>query len=164
MAAITDSTILTNTTDFLIDTLAAAITDPVASTRTAKVPNSTFVSVKSVGVPLLYPCITVQVTNVQSSLPLGMQTEAYFYTITAEIEVYAKKRVYDADRYAELVIDAIRTYQYGAASANVNNLYTPVILSVIPFSFEQSFGTGGMEMIHKRMITVRYNYVTGGSN
>src|SRR3990167_617405 len=164
MAAITDSTILTNTTDFLVDTLTAAITDPIASTRTTKVPNSTFVSVKNVGVPLLYPCITVQITNVQSGLPLGVQTEAYFYTITAEIEVYSKKSVYEADRFASLVIDAIRTYHYGASSANVNNLHTPVILSVIPFSFEQSFGAGGFEMIHKRMITVRYNFVSGGTN
>src|SRR3990167_11443156 len=142
--AVTNSTILQATADFLVDTLTAAITDPVTN-RSTKVPSSTFVSIKSVGVPLLYPCITVGIANVQASQALGVQTEAHVYTITAEIEVYSKKRVYEADRLASLVIDTIRTYHYGASGAVENDLYNPVVLSIVPIAFEQDFKTGGME-------------------
>ena len=159
--SVSDTTILTNTADFLVDTLTTAITDPVAS-RTTKVANSTFVSIKHAGIPLLYPCITVQIVNVTASPSLGAQTESHLYQITAEIEVYSKKNVYRADKLAEQVLDTIRTYHYGTDSAISKNLWNPIVLSVVPVIEEVDFKQGGFEKIHRRIITVRYNYVSGG--
>lgn len=159
--SVSDTTILTNSADFLVDTLTTTITDPVTN-RTSKVPNSTFVSIKYAGVPLLYPCITVYIVNVTASPSLGLQTESHLYQITAEIEVYSKKNVYRADKMAEQVLDAIRTYHYGTDGSVSKNLWNPVVLSVVPVVEEVDFKTGGFEKIHRRIITVRYNYVSGG--
>ncbi len=159
--SVTDTTIITNTVDFLVDTLTAAIFDPVSS-RSTKRPNSTFVSVKHAGVPLLYPCITVQMANVKGSPSLGQQTESHVYTITCEVEVYSQKSIYHADNMAQQVIDTIRTYHYGSGSAVSKNLFSPQIVSIVPVVEEVKFGSGGFEKVHRRVITIQFNYVTGG--
>lgn len=159
--SVTDTTIITNTADFLIDTLTTSIADPVTN-RTAKVPNSQFVTMKYAGVPLLYPCITVHIANVTSGPALGAQTEAHVYQITAEIEVYAKKTPSRADTLAQTILNTIRTFHYGTDSAISKNLWNPVVLSVVPIVEEIDMKAGGFEKIHRRIITVRYQYTSGG--
>jgi hypothetical protein len=159
--SVTDSTIIENSEDFLIDTLTAGISDPVSS-RSTKMPNSTFVVNKYSGVPLYYPCISVMVTSVNAGLALGMQTEAHVYVITAEIEVYAKKTRSKCEQLADSVINLVRTSHYGTGSAVSKNLYEPEILSSVIVTEDIDMKTGGFERLFRRIITVRYKYITGG--
>lgn len=159
--SVTNTTIMSATTDWLVTTLTAGISDPVTS-RTSKVPASRFVNTKYSGIPLLYPCITVQIVNVTASPSLGLQTESHEYTIVAEIEVYAKKRSYVADNLAESVLNVVRTYHYGSGGAIANNLFDPVVLSVVPVVEGIDMGVGGKEALHRRVITVQYKFVTDG--
>lgn len=159
--AVTDATLMTGFANFLVDTLTANVTDPVSS-RSTKAPNSRFVLHKYTGAPLLYPCITVQVINVPSGPVLGMQTEAYYYSLLAEIEVWVKKSPANADILAQQVLNVIRTTHYGSSSATDNFIYEPQVLSVVPVVMEEDFKGGGIEVIHRRVITVRYRYATRG--
>lgn len=161
MATVQDTTIVTQSTNWLITRLLASISDPVTG-RTGKVANSAFVVAKYNGVPLLYPCITVNCTNVEASESLGMQTEAHLYTITLEIECYAKKKKFQCDRMADQVLDFVRTDHYGTSSAVANNLFKPIVTSSVFVVEDMNMGQGGMEHLFRRIITVKYNYVTGG--
>ena len=161
MTAVTDTTIISAATDNIVTVLRNNITDPVTS-RTTKIANSQFVLVKNSQRPLLYPCITVGVVNVTTGLHLGAQTEAYLFDLTVEIEVYSKKNVYVADNIAQQVMDVIRLQNYGTGGFIANNLFQPQLLSITPIVNEQNFGVGGVEMIHRRLLRYKFQYVTSG--
>ena len=160
MPSVTNTTIIEYATNWLITRL-QTIADPVA-TRTSKVPNSQFVSAKYSGVPLLYPCITVNITNVTASPSLGMQTEAHLYTLSMEVECYAKKKKYQCDRMADQVLDLIRTDHWGTSGAVENNLFQPEVMSSTLVVEDLDMKQGGFEKLFRRIITVRYNFITNG--
>jgi hypothetical protein len=91
-----------------------------------------------------------------------MQTEAHLYTLTMEIECYAKKKKYQCDRMADQVLDLIRTAHWGTDGAVANNLYQPEVLSSVLVVEDLDMKQGGFEKLFRRIITVRYNFITDG--
>ena len=160
--AVSNADIMEKTADFIIDTLTDNITDPVTN-RTTKVGNSAFVALKGSGRPLLYPCIVVDVVNVNAGLSHGAQSEGHEFTITCEIDVYQKKTKEKALILADDVINTLRQQQYGASGAIDNELYGFRVNSVVPIPpVKASFGSGGSEDIHRYVITIQYNFITDG--
>ena len=157
--AVTDTTIISNTTDFLVDTLTTDITDPA----TAREANSKFVVVKHSGVPLHYPCIVIDVLSVSAGSALGFGMESHLYEVTCEIQIYVKKRRFEVDRIADLVLNSIRTSHQGTNSAVEKGIYNPIVLSSTMLVEDEDFKTGGFEKVFRRIIQVRYQYVTKGA-
>ena len=104
---------------FIKDDLDGQITDPISSTRPT---GSKFIMTSYPQLMVIYPHITLRITNVEASRA-GMQSTSMDYVITLELRVWARNQKEKDDLYIA-VLDRLRLIQFtGSTGSIANNLH-----------------------------------------
>ena len=124
---INNSTIRSDTTIFLRDSILDAVTDPITGKREA---SSKFVMTSYPQREATYPIITVKVKNMDQLQRMGMQSEETSVSLLVEIRVWGRN-VKERDELGDDVYEFLRTAQYGTPSTVDANLHDFNLLSSV---------------------------------
>lgn len=132
---------------FIKEDLMANILDRSEGARTK---TSRFVMTSYPKRNVVYPLITLQITNI-SAPRAGMQTTAMDITLQLEARVWANNEK-DKDTIADKVFDRLRQIQFTNLGSIDNNLHDFALLSSIPIQEEGDLG------IKSNVATYQYKF------
>jgi len=132
---------------FIKTDLLANITDPKTGNRTG---NSKFVATSYPKENVIYPMITLKVTNRESSRA-GMQTTAMDITVPIEVRVWALNQK-DKDGISDKVFNRLRTIQFSTGGSIDNNLHDFAELSNVEVEEDGELG------VKSRIMTIQYKF------
>ncbi|MHA1876721.1 MAG: hypothetical protein ACTSUC_09795 [Promethearchaeota archaeon] len=132
---------------FLKTDLSSNITDPKALTRSG---SSRFVATSYPQRNVIYPMITLEVTNIEERRA-GMQTTAMDIILTINIRIWGKS-VTQSDKLAQEISERLRSIQFTTDGSIDNDFHDFQILSNIRVD------ESGEKGIKSRIIQIQYKF------
>ena len=112
---------------FLRDNLRSNITDPLSR-------GANFVMTSYPEKDVRYPLITIKAVDLDTR-SLGMASMQQWVTLSIEVRVWARNEK-EKDGLTSLVVDQLRTIQYGSGGTNSEGIYGFRLTSAVPIEEE----------------------------
>ena len=152
VSTINTATFFSDTTVEIRDDLRTNITDPITSSRVGNFILSAFPQQN-----VQYPIVTVQNTNVETLIKLGMGSEKQFISIPLEVRIWARN-VKERDFLTQDIINRFRSAELGATGTVEASLYDMRVTSAVNVD---DVNSEGKVVGRSRVIEVEYRFILG---